>query len=190
MTSAFADREIEVRFLDIDAATLLEKLAGLRAEDRGEDFLDEIIFYDRELKWQYAEKKFVRLRKTKNGVRLTFKHNQAETAEGTQEIEVSVGDLETTQRLLEAIGLIAFRHQQKKRRTFTLDGVIIDIDTWPKIPTYVEFEGPSEAALKKLAAKLGFDWGNAVFESARFIIEKRYGIPVSKLRYFTFDRVE
>ena len=66
----------------------------------------------------------------------------------------------------------------------------IDIDTWPKIPPYVELEGESEVALKHVAQDLGLDWKNAVFENARVVIETRYNIPLSTLRWFTFDRME
>ena len=71
-----------------------------------------------------------------------------------------------------------------------MDDVIVDIDTWPKIPTYVELEGPSENALKSAAARVGFDWKDAVFENARIVIEERYHIPVGSMKWFTFDRFE
>jgi len=66
----------------------------------------------------------------------------------------------------------------------------VDIDTWPKIPTYAEIEGPSEEALKTTTDKLGLDWSKAVFDDARAIIEKKYSIPVGTMRSFTFDKVE
>jgi len=66
----------------------------------------------------------------------------------------------------------------------------VDIDTWPRILSYVELEGPSEDKLKETAKLLGFDWNNAVFYDARSIIEKNYNIPVGKMRWFTFDRFE
>jgi adenylate cyclase class 2 len=71
-----------------------------------------------------------------------------------------------------------------------LDNVKIDIDTWPKIPTYVELEGDSEKDLKAMAYKLGFDWGDAVFENAGLVIENRYGLKVLSMKWFTFDRIE
>ena len=184
------NREIEVRFLEIDYPALVKKLHELKAEDFGEDFLQEIIFYDKDLTWMYKIKKFVRLRKTNKGVKLSFKHNEEDTATGTKEIEVGVSDLQKTKELLGEIGLVAFREQEKKRHTFILDGVTVDIDTWPSVPTYVELEGESEEDLKKVAVKLGFDWKDVVFKVARFIIEEKYKIPVSKLRFFTFDRIE
>src|SRR3989338_2779634 len=184
------NREIEVRFLDIDQNALIEKLRSLNARDLGEDFLSEVIFYDKAGRWQYKEKKFVRIRQTKTGVFLAFKHNEEDTATGTKEIEVEVGDFEKTKALLEEIGLAAFRENEKKRRTFLLGDVTVDIDTWPSVPTYVELEGPSEKSLKAAAKKLGLDWSKTVFESPRFVIEKYYKIPVSRLRFFTFQKIE
>ena len=68
--------------------------------------------------------------------------------------------------------------------------VTIDIDTWPKVPTYVELEGPSEERIKAVAQLLGFQWEDAVFDDARAVIENRYNIPVGTMRWFTFDRFE
>lgn len=183
-------KEIEVRFLEIDTKAIVEKLQSLGAKDLGEDFLEEIIFYDQAGNWQYKDKKFARLRKTKEGTFMAFKDQSVETATGTEEIEFKVDDFEKAKVFLEAVGLVAFRDQQKKRHTLKLGEVIVDIDTWPKVPTYLELEGPSEKALKEAATKLGLDWAKVVFEAPRFIIEKRYNIPMSKLRSFTFDRVE
>jgi len=182
--------EIEVRFLNIDYNNLVKTLHSQGAEDFGEDLLHEIIFYDKDLKWQYEEKKFVRIRQTNKGVFLAFKNQQEETATGTKEIEFKVEDFTKTKEFLEAIGLVAFREQEKKRHTFKISGVIVDIDTWPSVPTYVELEGPSEESLKMVTSKLGFDWSDVVFKAPRFIIEKVYKIPVSKLRFFTFNKIE
>ena len=41
-----------------------------------------------------------------------------------------------------------------------LDGVEIDIDFWPQIPTYLEFEAGNEEAIKSVVAKLGIDYTN------------------------------
>lgn len=183
-------REIEVRFLDIDEEALRERLNRLGAIDVGEDCLEEIIFYDKSLRWRDTEGRFVRLRKTRRAVILSYKHHQMHTADGTEEIEVTVSDLRKTELVLERIGLTAYRHQQKKRHTFEFDGVTIDIDTWPRVPTYVELEGPSEDALQRVAHSLALDWNTAVFENARVVIEQRYKIPVGRLRWFTFERFE
>ena len=184
------NREIEVRFLEIDQARLKEKLAELKAEDHGEALLDEIIFYDKDLQWRDAKNKFVRLRKSGKNISLSYKYHRLDTVDGTEEIELKVDDMGKAEEFLERIGLAAERHQQKKRHTFVLGGVIIDIDTWPKIPTYVELEGPSEKDLMRVADELGLDWKDAVFDNARKVIEERYHIPVGNMKWFTFGRSE
>lgn len=183
-------KEIEVRFLEINKNELVEKLIELGAEDKGEDMLEEVIVYDKDLIWKDEGGKLLKLR-TRNGKTvLTYKHHIEHTAEGTEEIEVGVSDTKSMELLLERIGYVGYRHQQKYRHTFVLDGVTFDIDTWPRIPTYVELEGESENSLKAVAQKVGLDWNKVVFENPRIVIEKIYNIPVGNMRWFTFDKFE
>lgn len=183
-------REIEARFLNIDQAEFKKRLAETGAKDLGDDRIHEVIFYDKALRWQKEEKKYARVRRTKHGVLMTFKHNDFLGADGTKEIEIGVDDFDRAVSFLSHIGLVAFREQEKKRHSFKLGDVMVELDTWPSVPTYVELEGGSEVALKDAAGRLGLDWSTAVFESARFLIERHYRIPVSSLRRFTFSRIE
>lgn len=183
------DKEIEARFLDIDKQKLIEKLVVLGAVDKGDKLLTEVIFYDAEGAW-HAERRFVRLRSVDDSVMLTYKSNKEQTIDSAREIEFTVPDADLAEQFLENVGLVAARHQEKRRHTFELEGVTIDIDTWPKIPTYVELEGPSEESIKEIAQLLGFKWEDAVFDDARAVIENRYDIPVGTMRWFTFERFE
>lgn len=183
------NKEIEARFLEINKEELIEKLLSLGAINKGEAALSEIIFYDIENKWP-DEGRFVRIRSLKDDTVVTYKRNQAQTIDSATEVEFSTQEPEQVEKFLECIGLVAFRHQEKKRYTFELNDVTIDIDTWPKIPTYVEFEGPSEQAIRSVAEIVGFDWNNAVFDDARKIIENHYNIPVGSYKWFTFDKCE
>lgn len=183
-------KEIEVRFLEINKDDLVNRLKELDAEDLGEDLLEEVIFYDRELKWKDSGKKFVRIRKANGKIILTYKCQDRECIDGTEEVEFEVSSFAKAEVLLERIGLIPFRHQQKKRHKFMLGDVTIDIDTWPKIPTYVELEGESEEDLKKAAEKIGLDWKDVTHQHPRTIIEQKYNVPVGDMKWFTFDRFE
>ena len=183
-------KEIECRFLEINKATLIKKLKKLGAKDKGERMLEETIIYDREFKWRDKEHKHVRIRKDGKKVMLALKQFLSHTIDGTYELEFEIKDYEKAEVFFEKIGLVPFRHHQKKRHTFTFKGVIFDIDTWPKIPTYVELEGKSEKALRDAAKAVGLDWNKAEFHHPRWVIENIYKIPISKLRWFTFDRYE
>lgn len=183
------NREIECRFLEIDQEVLGSKLLGLGALDRGESVLFETIFYDPELKWR-DEQKYVRLRRTGDQTVLTYKSHERHTVDGSLEIEFGIDGHEKAEAFLEKIGLRAFRRQEKRRHTFELGQVTFDIDTWPRIPAYVELEGPSEAALRAAAMSLGLDWTKAEFHNARWVIENIYRIPVGNMKWFTFDKFE
>jgi len=181
--------EIECRFLEIDKDALIKKLRNLGATDKGEKTLDETIVYDPEFKWR-DEQKFVRLRRAGDKTYLTYKDHSVHSVDGTIEVEFGVDNYEKAEMFLKKIGLVIFRRQQKIRHTFQLEKVTVDIDQWPKIPVYVELEGNSEKDLKAAASILGLRWENADFHGARWVIENKYNIPVSKMRWFTFDKVE
>lgn len=183
------NKEIEVRFLEVDKNSLVEKLIELGAKDEGEDLIDEIIFYDEGLKWLHDSKR-IRIRTQKGKYMLSYKHHKEFTADGTEEIEFEVSDIKKAEVFLEKIGYPAYRHQQKKRHTLILNDVFFDFDTRPKIPTYLEIEGPSEERLKEAAKLIDLDWGKAIFEDPKTVLEKYYNIPIGTMRWFTFDRVE
>lgn len=182
------NREIEVRFLDVAVDELKQKLRALGATDHGEELLNEIVFYDTNNTWQAAQK-LVRVRSTGHGTTLTYKHHQTATVDGTEEIEISVDDFSKTVDLLNSLGFLKqFRHQQKKRHSFSLGGVTIDFDTWPRVPTFVELEGTKELDLQKTAEALGLRWSEANTTNAAAVIES-YGIPVKTLHSYTFSEI-
>ena len=183
-------REIEVRFLEIDKEALMARLNKLGAADKGEDLLDEKIIYDKALTWRDDGGTFLRLRTQKGKTLLCYKHRTEQSATGTEEIEFEVSDPAAAEELLARVGYVTYRAQQKKRHTYVLDGVTIDIDTWPRIPTYVELEGTSEESLKEVAAKLGLEWDKVELRNPRMVIEEVYGVPVGQMTWFTFDRFE
>lgn len=182
-------KEIEARFLDIDVEKIKSQLKSVGAEDLGENLFEEMVFYSSDPVWDDQHRRFVRIRTTKHGTEMTYKHQHTDSVDGTLELQIMVSDPDMTRNILEELGLKMVRSQQKKRHSFKLDGVAVDLDSWPKIPTYIELEGPGEASLRAVAAKLQMDWSLAIFENPRIVIEKYYHIPVGSYRYFRFDRI-
>ncbi len=187
--ASHSQKETEVKFLEIDKDSLVKKLVALGAKDKGEVMLEEVIIYDKDLKW-LEEKKIVRLRKSGDTIYMTFKHHNAMDKGESVEIELEISDLEAAASLFDAIGFVVYRRQQKKRHTLEWDGVTFDIDTWPRVPAYIEIEGKSLEALKKAATAIGLDWSKAVLKDARSVLEEVYHIPMGTMRWFTFDRFE
>jgi adenylate cyclase class 2 len=182
-------QEIECRFLEIDKDKLVRKLIELGAKDLGEVMLEETIIYDKDLNWK-TDNRFIRIRKTGNETKVSYKEHASHTVDGAYEIEFDVEDAKKAELLFEKIGLNPYRHQQKKRHTFELNNITFDIDTWPQIPTYLEIEAGSEDELKEATKLIGYDWNDAIFNNAAWIIENKYNIKVLELRYFTFDKIE
>ena len=62
--------------------------------------------------------------------------------------------MKKTDEILMELGYKKRSVQENKRIRYILDDVEIDIDTWPHLNTYVEFEGKSKEAVIKLLEKL------------------------------------
>ena len=58
--------------------------------------------------------------------------------------------------MLNELGYEARSYQENRRIQYVLKDVELDIDYWPMIPTYLEIEGRTEAAVYKVLAELGF----------------------------------
>ena len=145
--------EYEVRVLEIDKDKMIEILESLGAKKIGEwhqrRYVYDIIPKD--------ENSWIRLRT--NGIKttLTFKTIKSKTIDGTKEIEVNVSSFEETNLLLEQMGHYNRGFQENKRIQYILDDVEVDIDTWPKIPTYLEIEGKDEESVNAIINKLNID---------------------------------
>ena len=56
-----------------------------------------------------------------------------------------------------------------KRIRYILDEVEIDIDTWPELNTYVEFEGKDEDSIKNLIKKLDMNYEDGTTQDVQSI---------------------
>ncbi len=181
-------KEIETRFLEVDKKALVKKLLKLGGVDKGEEKIDEVIFVAADGSW-LGKRKFVRLRKVGERVELTYKTNVAQQIDSAREIEFGVADFDRCSEFLQQVGLSRNRENEKLRHTLQLGEVTIDIDTWPKIPPYAEFEGPSVEALQDVCEKLGLDWEKR-FDRDAAEIYKHYGHDIFKLTKVTFTEFE
>ena len=77
-------------------------------------------------------------------------------------------------------------YQENKRVSYTLDGVDIEIDSWPLIPTYVEIEGKSEEAVRSMVKKLGYTMKQVTSLDVTTIFEEKYGIDILNIRKLKF----
>lgn len=104
--------------------------------------------------------KWLRLRQDGNKIELTMKYIYSTEAEyeidKVKEVEILVNDFEIANKLVEEMGYYRKKLVEKRRVTYTLDGMNIEIDTWPLLETYVEIEGKNVDDIYILAKKLGY----------------------------------
>ena len=149
--------EYEVRILEIDRAEIVKKLEQLGALFQWEHVQRRYV-YDFIPK---VESKWIRLRTNGNKTTLTIKNLVSSEIDGTQELEIEVDNFERCHLILKELGYEPKGYQENKRCQYVLNGVEIDIDSWPLIPTYLEIEGPTEEAVYNTLNLLGFEKSSA-----------------------------
>ena len=133
-------------------------------------------------------KKWIRLRT--NGVKntITVKEiidNQA--IDGTNELEVEVSDFNKANLILKELGYVPRNYQENHRIVYNLNEVEISIDTWPKIPTYVELEAKSEELIKKLLSIIEYNEKDLTTLDVASIYMNVYGIDIMSIKELKFD---
>ena len=168
--------EIEARLLNVNVEEFIDKLLSSNAEFVG-DFLQVRKCYDLKPK---KENSWIRLRTNGEETTLAYKEIQTDKIDGTKECEIKVSDFETTDEILNILGYTARSTQENRRIRFLLCGVEIDIDFWPMIPTYVEFEAKEEESIKEVCNILGITYSSLVTLDCTAIYSS-YGIDISTL---------
>lgn len=155
--------EIEVRILNIDKKDLISKLEKNNAKFIG-DWLQVRYVYDFK---PVDPHRWIRLRTDGITNTLTIKEVHDKTEYGTKELEIEVSSIELAHEILEKLGYKRRSIQENKRIRYILNDVEIDIDTWPKLNTYVEFEADSLEKIKEVIKILEFDYKDAVTADAQ-----------------------
>ena len=165
--------EIEARLLEVDVEGFKRKLERNGAEFVG-DWVQMRYCYDFK---PVEENRWIRLRTNGKSTTLTIKDISDKSITGTKEVEIEVSSFNNTDEILNQLGYKARSKQENRRIQYKLDGVEIDIDMWPLIPAYVEFEGESEEAIYNVCAKLGVDVKRLTTLDVTSIYEK-YGYDI------------
>ena len=176
--------EYEERVLEINKDELISKLEELGAKKVGEWFQKRYVYDFNPIR----ENEWIRLRTNGESTTLTYKNVEKNTIDGTKELEVVVSNFEETNELLNVLGYKAKGYQENKRIRYLLNNVEIDIDSWPKIPTYVEFEAQNEQDIKKIELALGIDNSKITNLNCEDIYKEIYGINVKAIKDLRFEK--
>ena len=141
--------EIEVKFLNVDPASIENKLMAIGAERMFEKLYRRRIFDYPDLRL-HKKGAWIRLRDEGEKITLTYKERIGmKTFDGKtnddsmEEIEVNVNNFDKTDELLNKAGFIEKFYQENKRIRYQLNNIEFDIDFWPQLEPYLEIEAPS-----------------------------------------------
>ena len=153
--------ECEVKFLNIDPIKLekqILELGGVKQFDR--IFRRVVLDYP---DWRLNDNKsWVRVRDEGDKVTFSFKQRIEAGQDGSNdksmhEHEVEVSDFDGTIDILHQIGLIDKFYEENRRVRYLLNGVELDIDTWPQLKPYLEIEAPTWEQVDVMIETLGLD---------------------------------
>ncbi|MBR3281580.1 MAG: CYTH domain-containing protein [Clostridia bacterium] len=174
--------EFEERILEVDKDKMISKLESLGAIKKGEWFQKRYVYDFNPVR----ENEWIRLRTNGEVATLAYKNVEKNTVDGTKELEVEVSDFEETNELLNVLGYKAKGYQENKRVRYMLNGVEIDIDSWPMIPTYMEIEAESEEKVKEIEKLLEVDESKITALNCEDIYIQIYGINLKEQKDLRF----
>ncbi len=141
-----------------------------------------------------SEKKFfkwIRLRQNGDKVELTIKYIYSAQSEykidKVKEYEMIVDNFEIANIIIEQMGYYRKRLAEKRRTSYQLEGVKIEIDEWPLIKPYIEIEGETTEKIYDVLNKLGFRDSDAVVMNTEDVY-LREGYDLSTFEILTFDK--
>ena len=155
--------EIEVKFLNVDPASLEGKLLDVGAQKVADFFYRRRVFDYPDWRLDKAHS-WLRLRDEGDKTTLSFKkrlgaekHDGTGNDDGMEEAEIIVNDFEKTAQLLLGIGFIEKHYVENKRTRWIKEGVEFDIDTYPELEPYLEIEADSWQKIDEAIAWLGLN---------------------------------
>lgn len=167
--------EVEIKILNIDPEKITKKILELG----GTLVTPERIIATQKFDTPKGDIKnksdLFRIRKNGEMVEITYKINRSKKDgfRRAEEYETTVADWDTIQKIIQALGFVGTQYQEKKRTTFSLNNILIEIDAFPSIPPYIEIEG-DETAIEKTVEDLGYSMEETSILSASEVL-KLYG---------------
>jgi adenylate cyclase, class 2 len=173
--------EFETRILDINKETIISKLKLIGAKEIFSTKFRRYVF-----DFDSTGNKWIRLRDEGHKCTLTYKSRQNTSISGTEEIETTVQDFDTTALIIKQIPFENIYYQENKRTLFKLNEIEFCIDEWPKIPAFLEIESFSEEnvinGLKLLNLEKSNHANNSIVD-----VYKHYGIELHNIHNLKFE---
>jgi len=184
--------ECEVKFFPIDMQEIRKKLKTADAVLKTPERLmrRRVFSYEKNPGMKCT---YVRVRDEGNKITMSAKQRASGgDIESQKEYETIVSDFESACNILLNAGLVQTGYQENRRETWQMpDGTLVELETWPGLPNYLEIEGGSVTVLKEVAALLQLDWSKHIVKANDYLYGLHYGIErdavYKKLEHLTFD---
>ena len=167
------DIEYEATFPEVEKDVIRKKLLEVGAVLVRPEFLQKRVVFRMPVGHEIPGG-WVRVRDEGDKITMSLKVIDGSHIENQKEIFVTVSDFEEATHLLLTLGCTRKSYQETKRELWKVDDVEVMIDEWPFLRPFVEIEGKSEAAVRRIAEKLGFEYAQAVFGAVDVIYMRQY----------------
>jgi adenylate cyclase class 2 len=186
--------EYEATYLNVDKKKFREKLKEIGAILIRSEYLQKRYSFNLESFgrnfWEW-----VRVRDEGDKITMAYKCIPVESSiEDQKEVELEISDMNLGVEFMKNLGARMTNYSENLRERWILNGVEIDIDTWPYLESYVEVEGKNKEEVMNVSKILDFDFNKAEFCGVGKIYEMKYGVhpdKISKNRVIqlTFDGI-
>jgi adenylate cyclase class 2 len=163
--------EIEAKFLNVDKENIRKLLKNIGAELVAPERLMNRAVFDGKRKSEYY-----RVRNEGSQITMSFKREEKRSIEGMKEICLTVDNYNNAVEFLTSLAGKPKALQETYRESWVKDGVEIDIDTWPWIPSFIEIEGKSAEAVEGIADKLGLKMIDAKYGSVGIAYRQAFDV--------------
>jgi adenylate cyclase class 2 len=177
--------EIETKVLDIDAQGIKKRLAALGAQKIKEAIL-KVDWYRPKGIGEGEDPWFLRIRSDDEGryeVTWKAKSDILGTARKHKEINFAIPEPGKLADLFEELGLEEYAHQEKERESFVFKDWLFEIDSYPKMPPYLEIEGKTEEHVKEAIKLLGLEKNKTWAKGERTLVQETYGLDWYDMRF-------
>ena len=180
--------EFETQILEINAKEIAEKLRKLGAKEEKEILQKRWVYDIKCLSATESSKgEWIRLRQAGEKCAITYKNKAGSGMSETEEIEVNVSDFDKMAKIFSKMkGFEGQYYQENKRHKFVLNKTEYTLDTWPKIPTFLEIEGESEEKVHEGLKLLGLE-DKVHAHYGLLTIYKKYGIDLHAYKELKFE---
>lgn len=173
-------RDVRIKILDVNPKEIDIRLCASGAHKIFDRLMTRTLMFDHPTLRLRNTGRVLRLRQVGKKVFLSIKSGGDGAPESrfqkVYESELELNDFNQAFSLFESLGFTAFRYQEKLRTGYTTSqGVHIELDEFPKIPSYIEIEGPTDEIVDAFIAKLGYTPSDGVRMSATEVL-RHYGV--------------